>query len=235
MDSARKSLPPRSLTTACSTWSPSRTGVRLATSCGCPSLFVGPARSPARCTHVEDPRAHDPVQNADAVPCRWRGCARFRHADRARPSRRVASAGVRLLSSNRMFRGKSWIPGPVSSWLCSQAWCGHDVAVRTRTASDDLACNPVGVAHDESAHYIGADPARNIDTHADHCFICHSLRWIHPGLRKIRSCATAPSAPKDSTPAPWSSCEPSRLVSHPGPRSSRVEDFLGFAVRRADK
>ena len=81
-----------------------------------------------------------------------------------------------------MFRGKSWIRcGAVVALLTSL--CAGTMSRPHAESSDDLACNPLGVAHDESAHYIGAT-ARSIDTHADHCFICHSLRGLSPGFEK---------------------------------------------------
>ena len=44
--------------------------------------------------------------------------------------------------------------------------------------ADDVACSPVPVAHDESAHYVGPGSAP-AQTHADHCFLCHTLRSFH--------------------------------------------------------
>jgi hypothetical protein len=39
----------------------------------------------------------------------------------------------------------------------------------------DLACNPVPVLHDESAHRIGGSTLPNSD-HGSHCFLCHLAR-----------------------------------------------------------
>ena len=47
------------------------------------------------------------------------------------------------------------------------------------------------VAHDESAHYIGADATPGA-AHADHCFLCHSLRSFHPAFEKFQQPHHAP-------------------------------------------
>ena len=87
-----------------------------------------------------------------------------------------------LLSSNRMLRGKSWIRCAAVVVLLTSL-CAGTMSRPHAASSDDLACNPVGLAHDESAHYIGA-AARTLDPHADHCFICHSLRGLSAGFEK---------------------------------------------------
>jgi hypothetical protein len=63
----------------------------------------------------------------------------------------------------------------------------------TRSHADDadFACNPVPVAHDERAHYIGADPTP-APSHADHCFLCHSLRSFHSAFDKFEHHDNAP-------------------------------------------
>lgn len=45
--------------------------------------------------------------------------------------------------------------------------------------SDDVECRNVLLAHDESAHYIGAARTATHDD-ADHCYLCHSFRSVHP-------------------------------------------------------
>ncbi len=58
------------------------------------------------------------------------------------------------------------------------ALCGSAIPLPHAEGPDDFACSPVPVAHDESAHYVGADP-RPAQNHADHCFLCHTLRSFH--------------------------------------------------------
>jgi hypothetical protein len=49
---------------------------------------------------------------------------------------------------------------------------------------NDLACTPILVTHDESAHHIGQAPTSS-DVAGDHCFLCHSQRSFHPGHDKF--------------------------------------------------
>lgn len=59
------------------------------------------------------------------------------------------------------------------------------VALPHAEGADDIACAPVAVAHDESAHSITADPSRS-PAEAGHCFLCHSLRSFHPAFDKFQ-------------------------------------------------
>ena len=82
-----------------------------------------------------------------------------------------------------MLRGTSWIRCAAVVALLTSL-CAGTMSRPHAESSNDRACDPIRVAHDESAHSIGAD-ARNIDTHADgHCFTCHSLRGLSPGFEK---------------------------------------------------
>ena len=49
---------------------------------------------------------------------------------------------------------------------------------------DDVACSPVAVSHNESAHHVAAAPA-SPDGDAQHCFLCHSLRSFHSVFSKF--------------------------------------------------
>lgn len=60
-------------------------------------------------------------------------------------------------------------------------------------AERDVACSPVLVAHDASAHSIGT--GANPDTAApEHCFLCHSLRTFHPAFDSFDQPHHAPRA-----------------------------------------
>ena len=48
---------------------------------------------------------------------------------------------------------------------------------------DDLACTPVVLSHDETAHVLGAAPDSS-ERGSEHCFLCHSLRSFHPAFEK---------------------------------------------------
>lgn len=78
------------------------------------------------------------------------------------------------LSSDSM-RGNAWIRRASVAVFLLASLCTGVVAVPHADGLDDVACSPVFVAHDASAHYIGdasSSPARD----AQHCLLCHSLR-----------------------------------------------------------
>jgi hypothetical protein len=58
---------------------------------------------------------------------------------------------------------------------------------------DDFECNPIPVAHDESAHYIG--PATVFTApDAGHCFLCHSVRSFYSAFDRFEQHDNAPHA-----------------------------------------
>jgi hypothetical protein len=89
-----------------------------------------------------------------------------------------------------MFRGPSWIQrAGVALLLLASLGAGSFAPPHEDEA--DVACIPVAVAHDESAHYIGADPTP-APADADHCFLCHSLRSFYPAFDKFEQHHYAP-------------------------------------------
>ncbi len=58
---------------------------------------------------------------------------------------------------------------------------------------DDIACNPVAVAHDASAHGVRPDTTRS-RTAADHCFLCHSLRSFYSAFDTFEHYDNTPHA-----------------------------------------
>lgn len=83
-----------------------------------------------------------------------------------------------------MFRGSSWIRRAGVALLLLANLAAGSLALPHTAGADDAACSPVAFAHDESAHYIG--PASTTEpAHADHCFLCHSLRSFHPPFEKF--------------------------------------------------
>jgi hypothetical protein len=59
------------------------------------------------------------------------------------------------------------------------------IALPHEDAGNDTACNQIAVAHDESAHSIGADPAR-ARSETTHCFLCHSLRTFDQAFDRFQ-------------------------------------------------
>ena len=82
-----------------------------------------------------------------------------------------------------MFRGQSWIRrGGVALMLLASLGAG---SIALPHADDpDVACSPILVAHDESAHHIGPGP-KLAAAETDHCFLCHSLRSFYPAFEKF--------------------------------------------------
>ena len=84
-----------------------------------------------------------------------------------------------------MFRGASWIRRAGVALLLLASLGAGTVALPHADGADDFACTSIAVAHDESAHYIGAD-ATPAPAEADHCFLCHSLRSFYPAFDKFQ-------------------------------------------------
>lgn len=90
-----------------------------------------------------------------------------------------------------MFRDKSCARRAcVALWL-AVSLCAGTVLAPHADGADDIACNPVLVTHDASAHYIAADPAP-AQGDADHCLLCHSLRSFHSFFDKFDDHDSAP-------------------------------------------
>ena len=91
-----------------------------------------------------------------------------------------------------MFRLSSWIQraGVV---LLLFASLGVAAVAPPHADDRDADCSPVPVAHDESAHYIGAasGPA---PVDGDHCFLCHSLRSFYSAFDKYEHHHDGPRA-----------------------------------------
>jgi hypothetical protein len=74
-----------------------------------------------------------------------------------------------------MFRDQSWIRRAGVTLLVLTSFVAAVTALPHDEGLDDLSCSPLAVAHDETAHYIGA--LENPDkTDSQHCFLCHSTR-----------------------------------------------------------
>lgn len=82
-----------------------------------------------------------------------------------------------------MFRAMSWIRRTGVAVALLASLCTGVVALPHAEGLDDVACSPVFVSHDESAHYIGVAPSSPAGE-VEHCFLCHSLRSFHPVFDK---------------------------------------------------
>lgn len=92
-----------------------------------------------------------------------------------------------------MFRGPSWIQRAGVALLLLASLGAGTVALPHTDGPDDATCSPVAVTHDESAHYVGADPTP-APAEADHCFLCHSLRSFYQAFDKFEQHHYGPSA-----------------------------------------
>lgn len=81
-----------------------------------------------------------------------------------------------------MFRGSSWIQRAGVALLLL-ASLGAGVTAPPHADDRDAECSPVPVAHDASAHYIGA-ASRPAPVDGDHCIFCHSLRSFYSAFDK---------------------------------------------------
>jgi hypothetical protein len=79
-----------------------------------------------------------------------------------------------------MFRSESWIRRAGISLLLV-ASLGTGTIALPHTDDPDAAGSPIAVAHDESAHHIGAD-ATPPPPETSHCFLCHSPRSLYPAF-----------------------------------------------------
>ena len=84
-----------------------------------------------------------------------------------------------------MFRGPSWIQRAGVALLLLVSLAAGTIALPHADGADDIICNPIPAAHDQSAHYVGADPTP-APGETDHCFLCHSLRSYYPAFDKFQ-------------------------------------------------
>ena len=91
-----------------------------------------------------------------------------------------------------MVRGQRWIRRAGVALLLIASLGASSIAL-PHADDADVVCSPVLVAHDESAHYIGADPTP-APADADHCFLCHSLRSFYPAFDKFEHHYSGPRA-----------------------------------------
>jgi hypothetical protein len=91
-----------------------------------------------------------------------------------------------------MFRSPSWIRHAGVALLLLASLGAGTIALPHADGPDDAVCSPIPVAHDESAHYVGAD-ATPSPAESDHCFLCHSLRSFHPAFDKFEQHHHTPS------------------------------------------
>jgi hypothetical protein len=82
-----------------------------------------------------------------------------------------------------MFRGPSWIRR-ASVTLLLLISLGAGSFALPHGGDGDVACSPILVAHDESAHHIRADPTA-APAESEHCVLCHSLRSYYPAFDKF--------------------------------------------------
>lgn len=77
-----------------------------------------------------------------------------------------------------MSGGRCWIQRASVALLLLVSLAAGTIALPHSDGADDAACSPVAVAHDQSAHHIGA--AENAaPTEPAHCLLCHCLRTYH--------------------------------------------------------
>jgi hypothetical protein len=91
-----------------------------------------------------------------------------------------------------MFRGPSWIQRAGVALLLL-ASLGAGSLARPHADDADIACTPILVAHDESAHHMRADPT-TASAESEHCFLCHSLRSHYPAFDKFEYHHSGPRA-----------------------------------------
>ena len=99
-----------------------------------------------------------------------------------------------------MFLCSSWIHRVGVAMLLVASLGIASVAPPHADGADDIACNPVTAAHDESAHSIGAAPTP-LPAESDHCFLCHSFRSFYPAFDTFEQHHYTPSTER-MHPAP---------------------------------
>jgi hypothetical protein len=82
-----------------------------------------------------------------------------------------------------MFRREAWIRRAGVALLLLASLGIGSIAL-PHAEAPDVACNPILVAHDESAHQIGPNTT-TAPPESEHCFLCHSLRSYYPAFEKF--------------------------------------------------
>lgn len=91
-----------------------------------------------------------------------------------------------------MVRSRSWIGRAGIVFLLLASLSAGTIAL-PHAGDRDAACAPVAVAHDESAHHIGANQTQS-PRDAEHCFLCHSLRSFYPAFDRFEQHHYGPRA-----------------------------------------
>jgi hypothetical protein len=91
-----------------------------------------------------------------------------------------------------MFRCQWWFTRAGIAFLLLASMGASSLGLHS-AADRDVACNPIAIAHDSSAHYIGIDATPDAPG-AEHCFLCHSLRSFHPAFDRFEQPHNAPRA-----------------------------------------
>ena len=81
-----------------------------------------------------------------------------------------------------MFLRPSWIHRAGVAMLLLASLGMAAVAPPHANGADDIACNPVAVTHDESAHSIRAAASIPAPAEGELCFLCHSFRSFYPAF-----------------------------------------------------
>ena len=105
-----------------------------------------------------------------------------------------------------MFRGQSWMRRTGVA-LVLLANLGVGSLALPHAGDPDVACSPILVAHDASAHHIGA-ATKPAAAETEHCFLCHSLRSFYPAFDKFEQPHYAPRA----EPLPVARIDGARLL-----------------------
>jgi hypothetical protein len=92
---------------------------------------------------------------------------------------------IPLAKLTSMIRGAFWIQRAGVALLLLGSLTVGSIALPHADGVDDTPCDHVMIAHDESAHYIGAHhaPASGETTH---CVLCHSLRTFYPAFDRFQ-------------------------------------------------
>jgi hypothetical protein len=92
-----------------------------------------------------------------------------------------------------MFRARSWAHRAGIALTLVVSLLSGTASLPHAESADDLECNPIPVAHDEAAHYVGPDsvPA---EADADHCFLCHAVRSFYSAFDRFEHYDNSPHA-----------------------------------------
>ena len=130
----------------------------------------------------------EPVLSDDDAEAGLKPCATGDHGPAKAGPTDMARRSAKL---KFMFRGLSWIRRAGVALLLLASLSAGVIALPHAEGADDVACSPIAVAHDESAHSIAADSTRT-PADGDHCFLCHSLRSFYPAFDKFQQHYSTP-------------------------------------------